>query len=111
DRGFASIDRIRELLDKSNQFFVLRIKNNTTLKLLDNGNCLIGTKGNQVEARVVNFCDLQDRIEFRLVTNLSESEFRAEDIGEIYRKRWGIETLWKFLKSAPPAPRSPRLKS
>ena len=99
DRGFSSIDRIRELLEKNNRFFVLRIKNNTNLKLLENGNCLIGTKGNQIEARVVNnFCDLEERTEFRLVTNLSSDEFTALDIAEIDRQRWAIELLWKFLK-------------
>ena len=98
DRGFSSIDRIKELLEEDNRFFVLRIKNNTSLELLENGNCLIGTKGNQVEARVVNFCDLEDKTEFRLVTNLSEIEFSGEEIGEVYQKRWAIELLWKFLK-------------
>ena len=77
---------------------MLRIKNNTSLELLENGNCLIGTKGNQLEARVINFCDKDSRTEFRLVTNLSSSEFSALDIAEIYRQRWGIELLWKFLK-------------
>jgi len=98
DRGFSSIDRIRELLERNNRFFVLRIKNNTSLELLENGNCLIGTKGNQIEARVVNFCDLEERTEFRLVTNLSSDQFTALDIAEIYRQRWAIELLWKFLK-------------
>jgi len=99
DRGFCSLDRIKELLGKDDRFFVLRIKNSISLKLLENGNCLIGAKSNnQVEARVVNFCDLEDKTEFRLVTNLSESEFTGEDIGEVYRHRWGIELLWKFLK-------------
>ena len=29
---------------------------------------------------------------------MSEIEFSSEDIGELYRKRWAIELLWKFLK-------------
>ena len=44
DRGFSSIDRIRELLERKNRFFVLRIENNTSLELLENGNCLIEQK-------------------------------------------------------------------
>ncbi len=36
--------------------------------------------------------------EFRLVINLSETEFSNEEIGELYRRRWAIELLWKFLK-------------
>ncbi len=98
DRGFSSLERIQELSNRNNRFFLLRIKNNTTLKLLENDNCLIGTKGNQVEARVVNFCDVETKTEFRLVTNLSEIEFSGEEMGELYRKRWQIELLWKFLK-------------
>ncbi len=98
DRGFSSIKRIKELSEKNNRFFVLRIQNNITLQFLENNNSLIGSKQNKIEARIVNFCDLQSKSEFRLVTNLSESEFSSEDIAEIYRQRWAIETLWKFLK-------------
>ncbi|MBR8827522.1 MAG: transposase [Gomphosphaeria aponina SAG 52.96 = DSM 107014] len=29
---------------------------------------------------------------------MKESEVNDEEIGEIYRKRWGRETLWKLLK-------------
>lgn len=46
----------------------------------------------------MDFCDLENRAEYRLATNLSNSEFSNLKIGEIYRKRWAIETLWKFLK-------------
>ena len=56
-----------------------------------------GEKDN-VEIRVSNFCGLEKQVEYRLATNLSESEFSHIEIGEIYRKRWAIETLWKFLK-------------
>jgi putative transposase len=40
----------------------------------------------------------EKRTEFRLATNLKETEVSAEEIGEIYVKRWEIELLWKFLK-------------
>ncbi len=99
NRGFSSLERVAQLLKKKDRFFLLRIKNNITLKFLENGNCLIGSKEEtQVEARVVNFCDLETKTEFRLVTNLSSTEFSALEIGELYRKRWAIELLWKFLK-------------
>ena len=51
--------------------------------------------------RVVIFCDLEKGTEFRFVTNLPEDgEFGVsnEEIAEIYRLRWQIELLWKFLK-------------
>ena len=60
--------------------------------------CLVGIGEAQVEVRVVSFCNLENHSEYRLATNLPETEVSNEEIGEIYRKRWGIETLWKFLK-------------
>jgi putative transposase len=98
DRGFASQLRIRKLLERENKFFVLRIKNNMKLEILDNGNSLLGGGKDQLEVRIVNFCNLENRSEFRLATNLNSEEFSQEEIGEVYRCRWGIETFWKFLK-------------
>ena len=98
DRGFCSKERIRELSLTKNKFFVLRIKNNMNLKALKNGNYLLGTKRDNVKVRVVSFCSLESKREYRLATNLSEEEFNNEAVGEIYRQRWAIETLWKFLK-------------
>lgn len=46
--------------------------------------------------RVVWFCDLESRTEFRLATNVEQ--MTNEEIGEVYRHRWQIEVLWKFLK-------------
>ncbi|EAM49660.1 hypothetical protein CwatDRAFT_1957 [Crocosphaera watsonii WH 8501] len=42
DRGFASSERIKELKEKQNKAFVLRIKNNVTLEMLDDGNSQVG---------------------------------------------------------------------
>ncbi len=98
DRGFCSKERIGYLSKIENKFYVLRVKNNMKLKILENGNCLLGSKKDNVEIRIVNFCSLDKKVEYRLATNLSESEFSHLEIGEIYRKRWAIETLWKFLK-------------
>jgi IS4 transposase len=101
DRGFASSKRIRELTNQKNKAFVLRIKNNVTLEMLENGNCKIGKDKREVEIRVVAFCDLEEKTEFRLATNLPESGddgVKNEDIADIYVQRWQIELLWKFLK-------------
>jgi IS4 transposase len=98
DRGFSSIERIRKLQQSKNRYFVLRVKNNLTLEILENGNYLIGSKNNQVEGRLVNFCTRESQSEYRLVTNLPIEEMSDEEVGEVYRHRWGIETLWKFLK-------------
>lgn len=54
-----------------------------------------------VQVRLVTFSDVETRTEFRFVTNLPESGILAytnQEIGEIYRRRWQIELLWKFLK-------------
>jgi putative transposase len=47
------------------------------------------------------FCDLEERTEFRLATDLpSEGKCAVsnEEIAEMYVQRWQIELLWKFLK-------------
>lgn len=98
DRGFSSLSRIKYLLSQEKRYFVLRIKNNLNLINLPNGNCLVGTGLGQIEVRVVNFCDLENHSEYRLATNLPEAEVSEAEVGEIYRNRWAIESLWKFLK-------------
>ncbi len=50
---------------------------------------------------MINFCDLETKVEFWLVTNLpadGEAAVTDEDIRDIYCCRWGVELLWKFLK-------------
>ena len=98
DRGFASSERIKELKEQKNKAFVLRIKNNVTLEMLENGNCKVGKDEREVEIRVVAFCDLETQVEFRLASNLAEAEVTSQEIAEIYIQRWQIELLWKFLK-------------
>ena len=51
--------------------------------------------------RVVQFCVLETKTEYRLVTNLpktGEGAISDEEVMEIYRCRWGSELLEKFLK-------------
>lgn len=51
--------------------------------------------------RMVNFCDVQTKREFRLVTNLPDDRDAAvldDTIRDIYRLRWELELFWKFLK-------------
>jgi hypothetical protein len=101
DRGFASNQRIKALLEITDKHFVLRVKNNITLEMLDNGKCILGKNKRQIEVRVVAFCDLESKTEFRLATDLpveGENAVSNEEVGEIYIQRWQIELLWKFLK-------------
>lgn len=83
DRGFASWEFLDQLSQTQTQF-VVRIKNNMKTEL------------DHQRYRVVLFCDLESRTEFRLATNVKE--MTNEEVGEVYRHRWQIEVLWKFLK-------------
>jgi IS4 transposase len=101
DRGFASNQRIKALLEITDKHFVLRVKNNISLEMLDNGKCILGKNKRQIEVRVVAFCDLESKTEFRLATDLpleGEGAVSNEEVAEIYIQRWQIELLWKFLK-------------
>lgn len=49
--------------------------------------------------RIIRFKISDDSYEC-IATNLSQNEFSAEDIKEIYRLRWGIETSFRELKYA-----------
>ena len=72
DRGFASW----EFLDQMSQtqtLFVVRIKNN------------MKTEFDHQRYRVVWFCDLESRTEFRLATNVNT--MTNAEVGEVYRHR------------------------
>lgn len=83
DRGFASWDFLDQMSQTQTQF-VVRIKKN------------MKTEFDHQRYRVVWFCDRESQTEFRLATNLVEMS--NEEVAEIYRYRWQIEVLWKFLK-------------
>ncbi|MFN3926014.1 MAG: transposase [Pseudanabaenaceae cyanobacterium] len=83
DRGFASWKFLDQLCE-ANKGFVVGIRNNLRTEL------------NQDRYRVVHFCDIASKREFRLATNLWS--LTAEEVAELYRQRWAIENLWKFLK-------------
>jgi len=101
DRDFSSSERVQALMKQENQYFVLRIKNNSTINMKEDGTYELWSDQRKVQVRLVTFSDLEIRTEFRFVTNLPESgelAYTNEHIGEIYRRRWQIELLWKFLK-------------
>ena len=93
DRGFASNQRITELLESSDKHFVLRVKNNISLEMLENGKCKLGKDKIKIEV---------SQTEFRLATDLSlegEGAVSNREVAEIYIQIWQIELLWKFLKT------------
>jgi putative transposase len=101
DRGFAGLEFIKQMWENE-KYFVVRIAKSWKLEFDQAlGKMRVGTGENSGIYRVVNFCDLSTQCEFRLVTNLpeaGESGITNEEVAEIYRQRWGIELLWKFLK-------------
>jgi putative transposase len=99
DRGFSSLKFFRGA-SQSKKYFVLRIPNSYKLQFSEkNGHLIVGTGKNSGIYRVVNFCVLEKRTEYRLATNLDRDEVSDEELMEIYRYRWQIELLWKFLKT------------
>ena len=101
DRGFAGLKFLQNTV-KSDKYFVLRIGNKYKLEFDEqSGLTRVGTGQKQGLYRVIQFCNLENKAEYRLVTNLPETGEGAisdEEVMEIYRCRWGIELLWKFLK-------------
>lgn len=81
--GFAGWDLLDQM-SQSKTLFVVRLKNNMKTEL------------DHQRYRVVWFCDLESRTEFRLTMNVEA--MTNEEVSETYRKRWQIEVLWKFLK-------------
>jgi hypothetical protein len=60
----------------------------------------VGDKGNySITFRIVRFAISENAYEV-IITNLTEKEFPAEKIKEIYCLRWGIETSFRELKYA-----------
>jgi len=56
----------------------------------------MSTELNHNRYRVIRFYDIVTGVEFRLATNIPD--LSDEEISELYRYRWNIENLWKFLK-------------
>ncbi|MEG4985122.1 transposase [Microcoleus sp. BR0-C5] len=84
DRGFSSSERVQALMKQENQYFVLRIKNNSTINMKENGTYEVWSEKRKIQVRLVTFSDLETRTEFRFVTNLPESgelAYTNEEIG------------------------------
>lgn len=56
-------------------------------------------EGNTINLRFVNILLPTGEVE-TLLTNLSDKEFKSEDINYIYQNRWGIETNYHELKES-----------
>lgn len=52
DRGFSSSERVQGLLKKENQYFVLRIKNNSTIKMNEDETYEVWSEQRKVQVRL-----------------------------------------------------------
>jgi len=101
DRGFCSLSRIAELQKNESRYYLMRIRNDIHLQMLEDGHCIIGKGKKQVKARLIAFGDIESNTEFRFATNLpetGEAGISDDEIRDFYRLRWKIELFWKFLK-------------
>jgi hypothetical protein len=96
DRGYPSHDFIKSLSDKEIAY-VMRIQkgfiNETKLSDASDQWIALGKTGLQVRVIRVPLSSGEQEL---LITNLSDIEYDA--FGELYHKRWGIETKYKELK-------------
>jgi putative transposase len=78
DRGFAGVDFIN-YCQENDKKFVVRIKNDWKLEFSEDNSYLYwSNKKLKSCCKVVAFCDLETRKEFRLATNLVDN-----DLGEV----------------------------
>ena len=101
DRGFASHEFLQSA-SSSSKYFLVRISQNFKLNFEEGKDQVcVGAGKNARLYRVISFCDRETQTEYRLVTNLPKLEergFTNEEVADLYRQRWQIELLWKFLK-------------
>lgn len=112
DRAYFSIDKVdRYVAEKEKQHFVLRLKDNIQLNRkkslkgmrTKNSNvtadftCTLGTSQKQTKKRhrVVQFTDHRGK-DIRVVTSLMD--ITAEEIAEMYKSRWAIESFFRWIK-------------
>ncbi|WP_100330123.1 IS4 family transposase [Bacillus xiapuensis] len=110
DRAYFNIQRIDRFLEEG-QDFVIRMKENVELShkkslqrlpqkdsnVTHDITCLLGSVQSRSEKRhrVVFFKDDEGR-EVRVVTSLRHVS--AEEIANMYKARWGIETFFRWIK-------------
>ena len=98
DRGYPSYDFIKSLSDKDISY-VMRIQKgfirNYKLGRKKEGWVPLGKTG--IRVRLIEILLSSGELEM-LITNIPETEIGYEAFGELYHKRWGIETKYKELK-------------
>lgn len=108
DRGFESYNLIAHLLEKQNTDFLIRVKQKRHIFLQIPKKSKEGAKTRRGRwdfpspyPMRLRICRFQlDTGEFETIATSLPRSFSLEDIKEIYRLRWKIETSFNFLKHA-----------
>ncbi|OXS64674.1 IS4 family transposase [Priestia filamentosa] len=112
DRAYFSIEKVdRYVTENEKQHFVIRLKENIQLNrkkalkgtrkkdsnVTDDFTCILGTPQKQTKTRhrVVQFTDHEGK-EIRVVTSLMN--VTAEEIADMYKSRWAIESFFRWIK-------------
>jgi putative transposase len=96
DRGFAALEYLKQL-QSENKYFVIRANTNYKLEPLERGQWQVGMGKHQGIYRVIWFCDLETKTEYRILTNLPHT-VSSEEVAEIYRQRWQIELFLLLIE-------------
>ncbi len=110
DRGYSSTALFKKLNDLE-IIFVTRLKTKIKYEVVEekfsNGKDILGDQiirftGDKAKKqfkgilRLVIFLDKETKKEFKFITN--EFKYKARTIAYIYKKRWGIEIFFKWIK-------------
>jgi hypothetical protein len=102
DRAYYSFDLIN-LLSNNDLNYVIRIRNNSTLKnkKLENVRFITYKDTIDITKKDKNGKNvkLKQTIECNIITNLKNNTHNDEEIKKIYLSRWDIEVFFKLLKS------------
>lgn len=103
DRGYPS-EKLLQFLDDNGYFYLIRTNKNEFFREVRDvtGDDEIVKReckdGSCLTMRVVSV-PLPNGTTETLLTNLSENEFKHNDLAELYHFRWGIETKYNDLKN------------
>ena len=100
DRGYPSKELFAEMIDRG-MYFIMRVRRkfNTDFDAVEREERVSFLHdGKTYQVRVFNII-LDSGEQEILVTNLSEEDLTYDEAGEMYFKRWGIETKFDSLKN------------